>query len=45
MYNQFVKYVNGANATDIHNTSAVDASTIAQTVEPKNYLVTLQQVC
>lgn len=45
MDNQFIKYVNGDNTTDLNNTFAVDVSTVTQTVERKSYLVTLQQVC
>lgn len=44
MNNQNLKHFNGINATDLDATLAVDVSTGMQTVEPKHYLVTLQQV-
>lgn len=44
MNNHFIKNVNDPNAVDLHNTFAINVSAATSTVEPKSYLVTLQQV-
>lgn len=45
MSSQFVNYVNDSNATNLLNTCTTDVPATSQTVEPKCYLVTFQQVC